>query len=77
MGRRILPTFVTTVLERLPFSELIVGMEVVTDPKETYGYESIERTRISPVIKYSRTSFTKGPTFLTPVSYPHLTHPTK
>jgi hypothetical protein len=41
MGRRILPTFVTTVLERLPFSELIVGMEVVTDPGETYGCESI------------------------------------
>jgi hypothetical protein len=41
MGRRIHPTFVTTVLVRLQFSEQIVGMGVVTDPGETYGYESI------------------------------------
>ncbi len=40
MGRIIHPTFVTTVLARLQFSEQIVGMEVVTDPRETYGYAS-------------------------------------
>jgi hypothetical protein len=41
MVRRILPTFVSTVLVRLQFSVRTVGMGGVMVPRETYGYESI------------------------------------
>jgi hypothetical protein len=37
MDRRIHLTFGSTVLVRQQFSVLIVGMEDVTDPRETYG----------------------------------------